>query len=184
MIGILIHLLMGSSPSEAQAAEDSPLDSEFNTYVMLLNSDCDWDYRDHFEHHMRLSNTQYEKHIDDYSVICLNGIKELSEIEAYTLPTLRQSMPYAKFVFVYPPSMIEQYNDYIDGKYGYQYRYLTLGNTDLPNGIAYVSEVPLNVKHELAHLSLCGTWHDAEGKDIGAIIEHPDANNFSWCASY
>ena len=74
-----------------------------------------------------------------------------------------------------------QYNDYIEGEYGTQYRYHALGNADIPKGIAYVSEVPSNVKHESAHLNICGTWHDDMGKDIDQIIDHPKARLLPWC---
>jgi hypothetical protein len=99
----------------------------------------------------------------------------------YTVPNLRHSLPYAKFVFVYPDSMTEQYYDYIEGKYGYQYRYLALGNTDVPEGIAYVNEMPANAKHEMAHLDTCGTWHDEDGFKLGQLVTHPEADQLPWC---
>ena len=152
------------------------------TYVMLLNPDCDWEFRDQFDYYMRIKDTQYEQYLkDNYQVICLGGINNLSEIESYVVPTLRHSLPYTTFVFVYPDSMVGQYHDYIEGKFGYQYRYLALGNTDVPEGIAYVSEVPASVKHEMAHLATCGTWHDEQGKDIGQIVKHAEAELLPWC---
>ena len=170
-------IIIASHLSSAEGA----IDHNSKTYVLLLNPDCDWDYRDQFDTYMHISNTGYEHYLDYYLVICLGGVKNLSDVENYVLPNLRHSLPYDKFVFVYPDSMVDQFHDYIEGKYGSQYRYLALGNTDLPNGIAYVSEVPANVKHEMAHLATCGTWHDERGEDIGRLIKHPDADRLPWC---
>lgn len=50
-------------------------------------------------------------------------------------------------------------------------------------GVAYVNEVPDNVKHEMAHLVSCGTWHDEHGQDSGEIVRHPDAEKLPWCTS-
>ena len=162
--------------AEGNSGYDSP------PYVMLLNPDCDWEFRDQFDYYMHAKDQQYEQYLkDNYQVICLGGINNLSDIESYIVPTLRRNLPYTTFIFVYPDSMVEQYHDYIEGKYGYQYRYLALGNTDVPEGIAYVSEVPANVKHEMAHLATCGTWHDEQGKDIGQIVKHPEAEKLPWC---
>ena len=151
------------------------------TYVMLLNPECDWDFRDRFDEHMHVNNTQYEKYLDNYQVICLGGVKDLKDVDSYVVPNLRHILPYDRFVFVYPDSMLGQFHDYIEGKYGSQYRYLALGNTDVPNGIAYVSEVPANVKHEMAHLATCGTWHNDKGEDIGRLVKHPEADLLPWC---
>lgn len=153
------------------------------TYVMLLNPDCEWEFRDQFDYYMRLKDSQSDQYIDDnYLVICMGGVNDLKDIESHIVPILRQNDLESLFVFVYPDSMIQQYNDYIEGKYGYQYRYLALGNTDVEKGIAYVNEVPANVKHEMAHLAICGTWHDEQGRDIGQIVKHVEAEQAPWCS--
>ena len=151
------------------------------TYVMLLNPECDWEFRDRFDENMHINNTEYEKYLDYYQVVCLGGVKNLSDVESYVVPNLRYIFPDDRFVFVYPDSMLEQFHDYIEGKYGSQYRYLALGNTDVPNGIAYVSDVPANVKHEMAHLATCATWHNDKGEDIGRLVKHPEADLLPWC---
>jgi hypothetical protein len=160
---------------------EGKVDLKSKTYVMLLNPECDWEFRDQFDYYMRVNNTVYEQYLEYYQVICLGGVNNLSDLENYVVPSLRHSLPYDKFVFVYPDSMVDQFYDYIGGKYGYQYRYLALGNTDVPNGIAYVNEVPANVKHEMTHLATCGTWHDAEGHDLYRLVMHPEADQLIWC---
>jgi hypothetical protein len=153
------------------------------TYVMLLNPQCDWEFRDQFDFYMRHNDSQYEQYLKDnnYQVICLGGVSNLDDVQSHIVPTLRHSLSNVTFIFVYPDSMLEQYNDYVEGKYGHQYRYLALGNTDLQEGIAYSSEVPAHVKHEMAHLATCGTWHDEQGKDIGRMVRHADADLLPWC---
>jgi hypothetical protein len=131
---------------------------------------------------MHIEDIRYEKYLtDDYQIICLGGVTNLRDIEDYVVPTLRSDLPSSFFVFAFPDSMSSQYNDYIESKYGLEYRYLALGSTDLAEGIAFASEVPSAVKHEMAHLSTCGTWHDELGKDIGRVIKHEEAHLFSWC---
>jgi hypothetical protein len=152
------------------------------TYVLLMNSDCDWEYRDQFDYLMRLNNTQYEQYLEDYQVVCLGGVDNLADVEMYVFPDLRHSVPDAKFIFVYPDSMLQEYYEYVGHKYGNEYMYMALGNTDLPNGVAFAGEIPMHIKHEMAHLDICGTWHDAEGKDLGQIVLHPDADHLSWCS--
>jgi hypothetical protein len=164
-----------------QGINASGIDQSPKTYVMLLNPACDWEFRDNFDQYMHMNNTGYEHYLDSYEVICLGGVRHLADIESLVLPVLRHDLPDDKFVFVYPDSMIEQFHDYIEGKYGAEYWYLALGNTDIPNGIAYTSEVPANVKHEMAHLATCGTWHNVQGADIGHLVRHPQADLFPWC---
>ena len=166
--------------SQGISAEAAP-DNASMTYVMLLNPECDWDFRDEFEGNMRITNTEYENYLDTYSVICLGGVKHLGDIEDHVLPRLRLDMPNDKFVFVYPESMVEQFHDYLEGKYGSEFRYLALGNSDVPNGIGYVGEVPANVKHEMAHLATCATWHDEQGENIGMLARYPHSERFPWC---
>jgi hypothetical protein len=167
---------------QPQMSYASTIDYRPLTYVLLLNPECDWEYRDQFAESIRVINTGFEQYISDqYHVVCLGGVDDLSDIESYILPVLRPQLPYSKFVFVYPDIMTGQYYDYIEGKYGLEYRYRALGNTDLPKGIAYVSEAPANVKHEMAHLATCGTWHDDRGEDIGRIVKHPEAGTLPWC---
>jgi len=182
IVVIAVLLTIGTLVITPQAiSAQLTIDHHPMTYVMLLNPECDWEFRDRFDEHMRVNNTQYEKYLDSYQVICLGGVKNLEDVDSYVVPNLRYILPYDRFVFVYPDSMLEQFHDYIEGKYGSQYRYLALGNTDVPNGIAYVSEVPANVKHEIAHLDTCGTWHNDKGEDIGRLVKHPEADLLPWC---
>jgi hypothetical protein len=157
-------------------------DQSSKTYVLLLNPECDWEFRDRFDYYMHMNNTEYEHYLDSYRVICLGGVKNLTDVENYILPNLRLDLPNDKFIFVYPDSMVDQFHDYIEGKYGSQYRYLALGSTDIPNGVAYAGEVPANVKHEMAHLATCGTWHDEQGEDLGHLVRHPQADLVPWCS--
>jgi hypothetical protein len=130
---------------------------------------------------MRLNNTAYEKYLGSFYVICMGGVTDLKDVEAYIIPQLRYYLPKDTFLFVYPASMNEQYYDYIEGRYGYQYRYSALGNSDIPTGTGYANESPFNVKHEMAHLATCGTWHDVEGNDTGQLVRHPEADQLAWC---
>ncbi len=153
------------------------------TYVMLLNSDCDWEFRDQFEYLMR-AETPYDQYLNkEYQVICLGGVGNFSNVADYVVPTLRMSLPADDFVFVYPSTMVLDYHDYVDENYGSQYRYSSLGNSEIPKGVAYASEVPSYVKHEMAHLHTCGTWHDENGFDLGYVTRHPEANDLSWCTN-
>ena len=183
MVSVLLLMMAASSISTLRLASASANSHQILTYVMLMNPACDFDLSNQFENDLHMSKMKYEQYIDNYRVICLGGVKNLADVDAYIVPNLRTTVPQAKFVFVYPDSMTEEYRNYLEGKYGYQYRYLALGNTDLPSGIAYANEVPANVKHEMGHLDSCGTWHDEEGRDIGRIVRHPQADQFPWCKS-
>jgi hypothetical protein len=181
LMTICALLIAGTLVVPPQGISAIAINQTPKTYVMLLNPACDWEFRDKFDHYMHMNNTPYELYLDSYRVICLGGVKNLTDIESYILPSLRSDLPDDKFVFVYPDSMVEQFNNYIEGKFGPEYRYLALGSTDIPNGIAYVSEVPASVKHEMAHLATCGTWHNEQGEDIGHLVRHPQADFLPWC---
>jgi hypothetical protein len=77
--------------------------------------------------------------------------------------------------------MRAQYDEYMADKYGFEYRNAVLGNTDVLQGIAYAKESQSNVKHEMAHLVTCSTWHDSKGNDLGDLVRHPDADSLQWC---
>lgn len=179
-ISTAVLMLSGNSELLSISAAQND-DNETKTYVFLLNPECDYEFRDKFDYYLRLNNDSYEKYLGNYYVICLGGVSNLKEIEEYTIPQLRYLLPMDTFLFVYPDSMKEQYYDYIEDRYGYQYRYSALGNSDIPAGVAYSTEKPFNVKHEMAHLDTCGTWHDVEGNDTGQLVRHPDAEQFAWC---
>lgn len=151
------------------------------TYVLLLNPSCDDKFRDKFDQEMHLNNTVTEKYIGYYEVACMGGVTDLSQINDYVLPILRFSNPSASFVFVYPDQMKDQFENYIGSKFGEQYRFAALGSTDIPTGSAYANETPAVVKHEMGHLGICGTWHDAQGKDTGTITRYMGADKFPWC---
>lgn len=151
------------------------------TYVLLLNPDCNDDMRDRFDYYMRLNNTAYERYLGYYEVVCMGGVSNLADIEKRTLPMLRSAFPDDLFVFVYPEAMKNQYSDYLVEKYGYQYRYAALGNSDITKGIAFADEFPATIKHEMGHLATCGTWHGTQGEELGYIIRHPLADNLAWC---
>jgi len=151
------------------------------TYVLLLHPGCDYQFRDKFDHDMHLNNTDSERFFGYYEVACMGGISNLTDINSRILPILRIANPAASFVFVYPDSMKDQFDNYIGAKYGEQYRYLALGNTDVATGSSFANETPVVIKHEMGHLAICGTWHDAQGKDTGRITRYLGADSLPWC---
>ena len=111
----------------------------------------------------------------------MSGVNTLDQINRQILPALRFSMPDNTFVFVYPVSMKIQFEDYIGSKYGQQYRDAALGVADIGAGSAFADEEPAVIKHEMGHLAICGTWHDAQGKNIGKILREPGVDSLPWC---
>jgi hypothetical protein len=182
LVGMMLSILVGGLQMQQQMANATDDDHSTMTYVLLLDPKCDYEFRDDFESYLRANNTGYEQYIGDYYVICMGGVTDLRQVEAYLAPQLRYHLPYDTFLFVYPDTMNEQYYDYMENKYGYQYRYSALGNADILTGTGYAKAAPFYVKHEMAHLGTCGTWHDAEGRDIDSIIRHPEADQLAWCA--
>jgi hypothetical protein len=150
-------------------------------YVLLLNPNCTQDFRDKFDYYMHLNNTENERYFGYYQVVCMSGVTSLNQVNTQVLPALRFSMPYNTFVFVYPASMKMQFEDYIGNKYGEQYRDAALGVADIGTGSAYADEEPAVIKHEMGHLAICGTWHDAQGRNLGKIVREPGVENLPWC---
>jgi hypothetical protein len=171
-----ISSLRDASGDQYQQGKTDP-----KTYVFLIHPECNFEMRDRFDYYMHLNNTGYEKFLGNYHVVCLGGIDKLGEIERHVLPALRRISPDGTFVFVYADSMKPQYGDYMANKYGSEYRYASLGYTDILQGMAFAMESPANVKHEMAHLSTCGTWHDAEGNDLERLVKHFQADKLPWC---
>ena len=151
------------------------------TYVLLLNQNCTYEFRDKFDYYMHLNNTENERYFGYYEVTCMSGVTSLEQVNKVVLPALRYLMPNDTFVFVYPPTMRSQFEDYIGGKYGQQYRDAALGVADIGTGSAYADEEPSVVKHEMGHLAICGTWHDAQGKPINGIQRDPGVDALPWC---
>jgi hypothetical protein len=182
---IVILALAGialSCITKSDALAESATDNDSMTYVFLLNPECNDGFRDKFEYYMHLNNTSNERFLGYYEVVCMGGVENLGDIEGTTVPLLRQSYPSDTFVFVYPESMKGQYSDYLATKYGEAYRNAARGSSDVPQGIAYAMEFPETVKHEMSHLSICGTWHDEYGQNLDHILKHPEAENLAWCS--
>src|SRR5262249_56481859 len=139
------------------------------------------EFRDKFDHYMHLNNTDSERYFGYYEVVCMPGVTSLDEVNKAVLPAFRFLMPNNMFVFVYSPGMKGQFEDYIAGKYGEQYRDAALGVADIGAGSAYADEEPAVVKHEMGHLAICGTWHDAQGKETGKIVREPGVEKLPWC---
>lgn len=151
------------------------------TYVVLLNSGCNDEYRAKFDYYMHLNNTDSERYFGYYEVVCMPNVTSLDEVNKQVLPALRFLMPDSMFVFVYPSAMKSQFEDYIGNKYGQQYRDAALGVTDVGTGSSFADEEPAVVKHEMGHLGICGTWHDAQGRDMGKITREPGVDKLLWC---
>ena len=179
---VAIGLLLAAVTMVPAAVAPASADSSPMTYVMLLNPECHDGLRDEFDHYMHLNNTAHELFFGYYEVVCLGGVTDLADIEEHVLPLLRTLYPDDIFVFVYPDSMKEQYDDYLSSRFGYKYRNAALGNADIPLGMAFASEFPDTVKHEMQHLAACGTWHGVNGEDLDYIQKHPQAEGLVWCS--
>jgi len=180
---LVIIIIANANVTTLQTANGFSVNDDLRvTYILLLNPKCDYIFSTTFDFYMHLNNTEYEKYVGNYKVVCMGGVKNLDDIDNFIVPALRVNFPTEKFVFVYSDSMKDQYANYIQKKFGSEYKYSVWGNADIKKGIAYAGESPAVVKHETSHLYLCGTWHDSEGKDLGYIVKYPNASIFPWCS--
>jgi hypothetical protein len=133
----------------------------------------------------------------NYDVTCFNvpskqGANVFEHIENVTVPSLLKTTQERPenieelYVFVYPPSLVTQFHEFIAARFGTERANMVDGWANVPKNTAFSPEWAAAIYHEGRHLSIHGTWHDDAGLPLpnnqisyypGFGPSHNDNNN-------
>lgn len=167
-------------------------------YIFLLDPKCDEDMRAEYTRNSSLPTPQLDRYLYSYEIVCFGGIDNVWLIDKFAGPIMRWIYPDKLFVFVFDQeTMGRDFSQYLWFTRGAEFKdwprahLLALGEdvvkgySDIRLGWAYASdELPYYAKHELAHLMMCGTWHDGDGRDLQKIQRYPGWESYPWCGHY
>jgi hypothetical protein len=146
----------------------------------------------------------------DYDVTCYdglvkNGTNTFHYIEESVVPALHQKQQSAEnennnnnnntasaptrgevveqlYLFVYPPSLEKQFQDYIGERFGKENALTVSGWADIAKDTAFSPIWASTIYHEGRHLAIHGTWHDDAGNPLpgGKIISYSSSTTTAY----
>ncbi len=163
-----------------------------DTYVFILDHDC---YKNHLDEKINLallegSVAAYEPYVKDrnYYPVCFEH-GDLLTVDQIVVPTLRQSIPDAHFIFVYSQNQGLQYQAWQFNTIGrdpcsacapstgysiIQKRYAVIGPLENLDGLL------VGIWHEDTHLTTC-MYHYHTWDPVSSWYEPMQFKSLSWC---
>lgn len=171
----------------------NPTSNNSHAFVFLTSPDCD-DRIETYERNFQLPSPDIDRYIKGYQIVCFGGINNFWIVDNITLPILRFIYPDKIFVFVFPDSQSPEFTKFLDAKLSSQLQNHPIGDllkggfraangySDIEKGVGYALDgYPYYAKHELAHLWICGTWHDSNARPLTNLQFYPGADKLPWC---